>query len=76
MAPDYSKLLINQWLVPTQQASPLMTHQDLNMMSLLSAVERTEPQWRELLDSAGFEIAHVWRPEDPKTECIIEAVPK
>lgn len=74
MDPKYSKVLINQWIVPTQRATSFMTHQDLNMMATFSAMERTEEQTRELLEGAGLRIAHIWRPDDVESECIIEAV--
>ena len=31
-----------------------MTMQDLNMMTVMASVERTEEQWRKLLEKAGF----------------------
>lgn len=74
MDPSYSKMLINQWVVPTQNASSFMTHQDLNMMATFSAMERTEQQIREMLEKAGLKLVHIWRPADAESECIIEAV--
>jgi hypothetical protein len=32
---------------------------DLHMLVLLGAVERTEPQWRALLERAGFVLAGI-----------------
>ena len=76
MDPRYSKVLINQWIVPTQGATSFMTHQDLNMMATFSAMERTEEQTREMLEGAGLRIVRIWRPGDVESECIIEAVAK
>lgn len=76
MDPSYSKVLINQWVVPTQRVSLLMVHQDFNMMATSSTMERTEQQTRELLDGAGLRIVKIWRPDDVESECIIEAVAK
>ena len=76
MDPSYSKVLINQWIVPTQRATSFMMHQDFNMMASFNAMERTEEQTRELLDEAGLRIVHIWRPDDLESECIIEAVAK
>ena len=76
MDPSYSKLLINQWVIPAQGASRLMTLQDLNMMTVLASVERTEQQWRSLLDTAGFEIVQIWKPNDEVSEHLIEAIVK
>ena len=44
MDPSYSKVLISQWIVPTQRATSFMTHQDFNMMATFSAMDRTEEQ--------------------------------
>ena len=45
------------------------------MMSIGSGVERSERQWRELLDEAGLEITGIWN-SNPGMESVIEAVPK
>ena len=74
MDPTYSKLLIDQWVVPAQGATSFMTHQDFNMMAVYAGMERTEEQWRGLLRQAGFQIEHIWKPEDEVSESIIEAV--
>ncbi|MCJ1321544.1 hypothetical protein MMC15_006889 [Xylographa vitiligo] len=76
MDPSYSKVLINQWVVPERNATRLMTAQDLNMMAVLNAIERTEKQWYELLESSGLRIENIWRPDDDVSECLIEAVVK
>ena len=73
---SYSKVLINQWVVPGRNATRLMTAQDLNMMAVLNAIERTEKQWYELLESSGLKIENIWRPDDDGSECLIEAVVK
>ena len=73
MKPGFSKLLINDWVVPSQGASQSITHSDLNMMALLSAVERTDKQWYELLGSAGLKITKIWT-RDSESESIIEAM--
>ena len=41
-------------------------------MAGLSASERTEQQWHELLETAGFKIVKIWT-YDPGTESLIEA---
>ena len=76
MDPSYSKVLINQWVVPTKRVTSFMTHQYFNMMATFSTMERTEEQKQELLEGAGLRILHIWRPNDMKSECIIEAVAK
>lgn len=76
MKPGYSKLIINEWVVPEQGASWIMTAMDLTMMSLFSAMERTEKQWRAVLDKAGFEVVKIYKPDDKVSECVIETVQK
>ncbi|KAL9600393.1 MAG: hypothetical protein Q9219_003243 [cf. Caloplaca sp. 3 TL-2023] len=73
MTPGYSKILINELVVPRRGASSFATNSDINMMALLSAVERTEQQWYELLVSAGLRLVKIWTPAGG-TESIIEAI--
>ncbi|KAL8952535.1 MAG: hypothetical protein Q9222_001565 [Ikaeria aurantiellina] len=73
MAPGYSKMLINELVVPRRGASSFATNQDMNVMSVLSGVERTEQQWQELLPAVGLKILKIWTPEGA-TESIIEAM--
>ncbi|KAF6239236.1 hypothetical protein HO173_002497 [Letharia columbiana] len=73
MDPSYSKVLIDQWLVPLQRASSFMTHQDPNMMAKFSPLERTEEERRHLPDGAGLRVLRVWRPDDGESGCVAEA---
>ena len=68
----YSKLLINENVIPDQGAHWLSTALDMVMMVNFSASERTEQNWRALLESAGFRIVKIWTYE-PGTESLIEA---
>ena len=68
----YSKLLINEHVMPDQGAHWLSTALDIVMMVKFSARDRTEYNWRALLDSAGFKIVKIWTCE-PGTESLIEA---
>ncbi|EED22504.1 O-methyltransferase, putative [Talaromyces stipitatus ATCC 10500] len=60
MAPGYSKLLINENVVPDQKADWQITGLDLMLMTLASARERRESEWHQLLTDAGFMIVHIW----------------
>ncbi|MCJ1394454.1 hypothetical protein MMC18_007332 [Xylographa bjoerkii] len=73
MKKGYSKLLINEFVIPNRGASSLMTHIDINMMSVLAAKERTEQQWYDLLEAAGLKIIKIW-PMVEDSEAIVEAV--
>ncbi|CAN9089438.1 unnamed protein product [Alternaria alternata] len=60
MEPGYSKLLIKDLLVPDRNAPWAFTALDVNVMQSLSGQERTESQFRELLDSVGLKIEGIW----------------
>ena len=74
MRPGVSRLLINELVVPVQGGGLFSAHSDFNMMTLGAGMERTEAQWKELLESVGLETQEIWRGEG-ETESIIEAVP-
>lgn len=72
MIKGYSKLLINENVIPDVGAHWLSTALDMVMMANFSASERTEQNWRALLEPAGFKIVKIWTYE-PGTESLIEA---
>ncbi|KAF2655025.1 S-adenosyl-L-methionine-dependent methyltransferase [Lophiostoma macrostomum CBS 122681] len=59
MAPE-SVLLLDEPLLPERDVTFLPAVMDLVMMSQFSSLERTEHQFRELLDSVGLELVKVW----------------
>lgn len=71
MKPGYSKLLINENVIPTTGADWQNTGQDLMMMSMVSSQERKEEQWRHLLKQAGLKVLNIWSYE-PGVESLIE----
>ena len=75
MDPKSSKILINEIVVPARGVSSRYApRSDLNMMSLAAGVERTEAQWKELVESVGLKIEKVWTPADDANESVIEVV--
>ena len=72
MTKGYSKLLLNEMVVPDTGAPGNSTGIDLLMMSLFSARERTEQGWRTLLDGAGLRIVKIWHVQ-AEAESLIEA---
>ncbi|KAI9751446.1 MAG: hypothetical protein M4579_006056 [Chaenotheca gracillima] len=68
----YSKILINENVIPDTGASWEMTSLDFYMMGLAASRERTESQWRKLLDSAGLKAVKIWFHERA-SESLIEA---
>lgn len=72
LEPGYSKLLINERVIPPTGAHWLSTGLDITMMALFGAKERTEEDWRQLLGLAGLKIVKIWTWE-PAAESLIEA---
>ncbi|RGP79436.1 hypothetical protein FLONG3_2491 [Fusarium longipes] len=72
MIKGYSKLFIYDIVLPPTGASISQTTMDVQMMSLLSASERTKSQWETLLEEAGFHIVKFW-PDPQQYEMLIEA---
>ena len=71
MEKGYSKILINELIVPDQNASWSVTSMDLLMLTLGAAKERTEKDWRTMAQSAGLKITGIWTKERG-TESLIE----
>ncbi|KAI1214680.1 S-adenosyl-L-methionine-dependent methyltransferase [Annulohypoxylon truncatum] len=60
MKPGYSKVLINENVIPPRNATWEATGLDILMMTLLASRERTEQDWRHLLGEAGLKITKIW----------------
>lgn len=60
MDPGYSKLLINENVIPDIGADWQVTGQDLMMMTMVSSRERQECEWRHLLVEAGLKVIKIW----------------
>ena len=73
MEKGYSKLLINENVVPDQGADWKITSLDWYVMALGAASERTRTEWIELLRSAGLKVMGIWT-MDSAVESLIEAV--
>ena len=68
----YSKLLLSEYVLPNRGAHWLSTAIDIAMLVNFSGHERTERQWRALLEPADFKIVKIWT-YDSGTESLIEA---
>lgn len=67
------RLLLIDFIVPPGNAAHMSKVFDLEMMLVVGGRERTEPEHRQLLSSAGFELTTVTRTASPT--CIVEAKP-
>jgi hypothetical protein len=72
MTPGYSRLVINDWVVPERSATAFMSVMDLIMMTLAGGEERTEGRFREAVGEAGLVVTGVWRPGDLVSEAVVE----
>lgn len=72
MVKGYSKLFIYDIVLPPTGASISQATMDVEMMSLLSASERTQGVWTKLLTDAGLQIVKFW-PDPQQYEMVIEA---
>ncbi|KAL8753705.1 MAG: hypothetical protein Q9184_005341 [Pyrenodesmia sp. 2 TL-2023] len=72
MRRNYSKLLISEFVLPDMDTALFPATLDIQMMGLHAGMERSEKQWRTLLDSAGLKVVKIW--QDVKGgEGVIEA---
>lgn len=77
MKPGYSLLLLHEMIIPEIGASVFHAMLDLTMMAFNSGMERTEKQFTELLNKAGFEVVKIWLPEGHNdADGIVEAMVK
>lgn len=60
MDPAYSRLLIDEWVLPDEGVPLKSASMDCNMMLLFDACERTRMQWEKLLDDVGLEIVDIF----------------
>ncbi|KAI9739069.1 MAG: hypothetical protein M1834_007281 [Cirrosporium novae-zelandiae] len=62
MRKGYSKLIIEEFVLPDEKCPELSAMWDLIVMNFISGMERSETQWKHLLESAGLKVMKVWRP--------------
>ncbi|OTA56458.1 S-adenosyl-L-methionine-dependent methyltransferase [Hypoxylon sp. EC38] len=74
MRPGYSKLLIHEMIIPEQGASTFHAMLDITMMAFNAGMERTERQWKELLEEAGLAVVKVWLPPQDDADGIVEVI--
>lgn len=76
MKPGYSRLLINEQVLPNVGAELHPAMLDMAMLTFFNAMERPERQWRTLLGSLGVEVLKIWRIERGGSEAVIECILK
>lgn len=72
MEKGYSKLLIFDILLSDRKPTVAAVLADISMMRQFSSKERSESEFRELLESVGMKVVKIWA--DPTVvECVVEA---
>jgi hypothetical protein len=73
MKKGYSKLLINENVIPDKGADWQATALDMMMLTLFSSKERTLHDWQQLIEASdvGLKIVKVWSHRN-STESLIE----
>ncbi|KAJ6789980.1 hypothetical protein PWT90_02936 [Aphanocladium album] len=74
MTKGYSRLLINELVLPATGAHWEVTGVDMVMGVFLGAYERTRDQWERLLAAAGLTISEVWSTEAVNSQSVIECI--
>ena len=60
MEKGYSRLLIDDYVLPNTNAPLRGPAMDFLMMMYTSGIERTMRQWETLVETCGLEIVKVW----------------
>ncbi len=76
LKPGYSRILLNEIVIPEEKAGWFETSVDLLMMQVHSAQERREREWMGLVDAVGgLRVRQIWNVEGAVEKVIeIEAV--
>ncbi|KAL2166074.1 hypothetical protein VTG60DRAFT_3308 [Thermothelomyces hinnuleus] len=72
MDPDYSTLLIDDYVLPARHVQLRGSVEDILMLAVLNSLERTAKQYENLLSVAGLEIVNIYE-VGPNEEAVIEA---
>lgn len=73
MKAGYSKILLNEAVLPRTKCSSWFAALDICCMSGFAGMVRTQKQWIDLLQSVGLEFVKIWNSPHVDEEAIIEA---
>ena len=71
MVKGVSSLVIEEFIIPDKGCSLLPAMWDLEMMAFGAGMERSETQWRQLLDMADLEVESTHQPPGDGTGIIV-----
>lgn len=60
MIPGYSKVLIEEYILPDRNARAVNGMTDMAVMVFCSGLERTRQRWLDLLESVGLRVNKFW----------------
>jgi hypothetical protein len=60
MKRGYSKLLINDNAIPDERADSSNTAVDIIVLATFASRERTESDWKQLLEGVGLRVLNIW----------------
>ncbi|KAI1422441.1 putative O-methyltransferase [Xylaria sp. FL1777] len=72
MKEGYSRVLIQDMVLPLTGATAIQSTMDVEMMANVSAYERTEAMWAKLINDAGLKIIKIWK-DGRGNEGLVEA---
>ena len=55
-----SIILLDEWVLPQTGVRTFAAGMDLTMMAAFASMERTEAQWRTLIDSVGLRLVKLY----------------
>lgn len=73
MDPAYSRILFEEFVLPSVGATHRSASMDVHMLFSLAGMERTEGHWERLLRGLGLEVVKVWWDGVEEHESVIEA---
>lgn len=76
MKVGYSKILLNEAIMPGKNCGSWFGAADINVMAILGGMQRTQNQWVDLLQSVDLEVVKIWNSPHQGDEAIIEAMLK
>jgi hypothetical protein len=60
MKRGYSKIVVEEYIAPDQNAHLIPCMTDLLVMCFCSGLQRTRQRWADLFTSAGLRILNIW----------------
>jgi hypothetical protein len=72
MDPEYSTLLIDDYVLPDTGAELRAAEMDILMWLHTAGLERTVSQWKNLFDTVGLDLVQIWS-SSRGNESVLEA---